>query len=60
MLTEAKKTQWDAFLGRSGLDAGLDFEKTISKLCDFLNLPLKAASLQKAFHMKWMPGGPWK
>jgi len=59
MLTQVKKTQWNAFLKKSRLNTDLEFEKTISKLCDFLIPPLNAVAFQKIFHKRWSAGGPW-
>ena len=59
VLTDDKKTQWEAFLKRSGLEIDLEFEEAISKLCDFLIPPLNAATSQEVFWQKWEPGGSW-
>ncbi len=59
MLTQNKKTQWDAFIKRSGLETNQEFGEVISKLCDFLIPPLNAAALQKAFQRKWASDGKW-
>ncbi len=59
ILTQDKKTQWDAFVKRSGLDTNSGFDEVINTLCAFMVPPLNAAALQKNFNKKWNPGGSW-
>ena len=59
ILTQDKKTQWDAFLKRSDLNINVEFGKAISRICDFLIPPLNAAASKEAFYKKWGPSGPW-
>jgi predicted nucleotidyltransferase component of viral defense system len=59
ILTQSKKTQWDAFLKRSDLDTNVEFEKALSRICDFLIPPLNAAASKEAFIKRWLAGGPW-
>lgn len=59
ILTQGKKTQWDAFLKRSDLDINIKFGEAISRICDFLIPPLTAAASKEAFCKKWGSGGPW-
>lgn len=55
-----KRTQWQAFLRRSGLgEEDLALATVVAQLDGFLMPPLQAASNEAPFAAHWMPGGPW-
>jgi hypothetical protein len=55
----SKQTQWQAFLKRSGLEAGLDLATVVTGLRGFLLQPLDAVRGGNPFRYRWPPGGPW-
>lgn len=58
---EVKSVQWNAFVRRSGLEEGVpEFLELLSRLRDFLLLPMKAASRHCPTPTSWAEGGPWK
>lgn len=56
-----KRTQWVAFLGRSGLSTdGADLGAVVELLRGFLLPPSRAVALEKEFPQRWPPGGSWE
>lgn len=58
---DAKATQWNAFIRKSGLEHGVpDFSRVLSHLRKFLLPPSKGASGQGGpIPEEWKKGGPW-
>jgi len=55
-----KRTQWRAFIKRSGLnDASVKLSQVLDELRVFLLPPLFSAADNKAFNQSWTDGGPW-
>ncbi|MBI3958965.1 MAG: nucleotidyl transferase AbiEii/AbiGii toxin family protein [Chloroflexi bacterium] len=55
-----KRTQWRAFVRRSGLNSEeLPLTTVVARLQLFLMLPLQAASDDAPAPSHWKPGGPW-
>lgn len=56
----AKATQWEAFLGRNGLDVGgVELAQIIAELARFLVPPLGEIREGGEFRRAWPAGGPW-
>lgn len=53
-----KQTQWQAFLGKNGIEA-LDLEALVVVLRDFLLPAIAAANADTQFPHHWPAGGPW-
>ena len=53
-----KQTQWQAFLGKSRLQA-LELKVLVAVLRDFLLPPIAAANADNRFPQFWPAGGPW-
>ncbi len=57
---EMKSIQWNAFARKSGLEESVpELPEVLSRLRDFLLLPMKAASGHGPTPTKWAKGGPW-
>ncbi|MCK5243276.1 nucleotidyl transferase AbiEii/AbiGii toxin family protein [bacterium] len=57
---EVKSVQWRAFVRRSGLEEGVpEFLELLSRLRDFLLLPMKAAVGPGPTPTSWAKSGPW-
>jgi len=57
---EVKLVQWTAFVRKSGLDEDAPgFLELLSRLREFLLLPMKAASGNTSVPAKWPKDGPW-
>ncbi len=55
------RTQWRAFLRRTGLDhESLDLPAAVSLLRSFLLPPMKALRAATPFGSAWTAGGPWR
>ena len=55
----AKRTQWRAFLRKSGVVSDQDLSQLTAAIARFVEPPLNAAYTGKAFPGHWAPGGPW-
>jgi Nucleotidyl transferase AbiEii toxin, Type IV TA system len=57
----AKRTQWKAFVNRSGLAARAgELEQVVIELAGFLAAPMMAAARGEGFRGQWQAGGPWQ
>jgi predicted nucleotidyltransferase component of viral defense system len=57
---EVKSVQWTAFVRKSGLDEDVPgFLEVLSRLREFLLLPMGAASGHASIPANWPEGGPW-
>ena len=57
---EVKSVQWNAFVRKSSLEAGMpEFLELLSRLRDFLLLPMRAASGHDPTPTSWAKDGPW-
>lgn len=57
---DAKVTQWNAFLRKSGLEHGTpDLSRVLYRLRKFLLPPLRGAAGQGPVPKQWKKGGPW-
>lgn len=59
--SDAKQTQWRAFVRRSGLNAApAEFAEVWSVVVAFLRPVAECIVAGSAFDRAWLPGGPWK
>lgn len=56
----AKRTQWSAFIRKSGGENIGTFAEAVSVIAAFLERPLNAAVNRRALAVHWRPGGPWE
>lgn len=56
----SQANQWNAFLNRSSLSAGIDFGSILEQLRTFLVPLLEAIGTRTHFKQIWSKGGPWK
>lgn len=54
-----KRKQWEAFVRKSKLNAGVGLEQVVAVLREFLTPPVQALTAGQAFERNWPPGGPW-
>jgi hypothetical protein len=56
-----KKTQWTAFLRKSGAaDGPRDLPTAVQAVAAFVSEPLLVAPTAAPWAARWMPGGPWR
>jgi hypothetical protein len=56
----AKRTQWRAFLRKSGLDGDASLQDVANGLDEFLMPIVEGILQQRTIPALWRPGGPWK
>jgi hypothetical protein len=57
---EVKSVQWTAYIRKGGLEEGVpEFLELLSRLREFLLLPMRAASGHDRVPTNWAKGGPW-
>ena len=56
----SKKTQWSAFVRKSGVHTAPTFQDAMESVANFISRPLMSASKGESLGSHWPAGGPWQ
>jgi len=56
----AKRTQWRAFMQRTGIEMPDTFPDVVIAIRQFLSSPMRAVTIETEAALSWQAGGPWR